>query len=292
MLLAALVLVLSTQRLAADENPSVHEVGQVKSKQLREISGLAASRLNPSTLWVHNDGGARMLVAVDVAGKPSALVSWPIEIADFEDVAIGPGPKDGIDYLYVGDIGDNDSKRRQIRVVRFAEPKISEARSGQVEVEGAEEFRLKYPDRPHNAEALIVDPIGRSLFIVTKEPQNARLYSCPFEKLEDKGLSNLEYLGTLDVRRISGGAISRDGNRIILRSEDQGWLWERGSGQGILAALKTRPRKIPVRTDNQGQNGEAVAFRPDGLGYYTVSEGKDQKICEFTLPAATVPPKR
>src|SRR5262245_30169899 len=182
-LLIAVAPIVSPPAFAAGDNKNVREFGPVKSKQLREISGLAASRLNASTLWLHNDGNARLLIAVDMSGKLTALVSWPVEIEDFEDVAIGTGPKSGTDYLYVGDIGDNDSKRKQIRVVRFAEPKLSEARNGQVEIEDAEDFRLQYPDRAHNAEALIVDPVGRALFIVTKEMQNAQLYTCPLDKL-------------------------------------------------------------------------------------------------------------
>ena len=220
-------------------------------KALREISGVAASRQNPDILWVHNDGkggDSRLVFAVSTSGKLAALVGFPIKVDDLEDIAIGPGPKTGADYLYLGDIGDNDERRGEIRVVRFAEPQVSEARGGQIEVEAAEEFRLTYPDGPHNAEALIVDPLNGDLFIVTKENRNARLFTCPASRLEDKVVAKLKFLRSLDIHRVSGGAIARDGSQIILRREDKGWLWNRGRNQSVAerAAIES-PRNPRAR---------------------------------------------
>jgi hypothetical protein len=270
--------------IAAEDATIVREVGQIKLKTLREISGIAASRQNSDILWVHNDGSARLVFAVKTTGKLAALVGFPVEIEDFEDIAIGPGPTAGADYLYIGDIGDNTAERQKIRVVRFAEPQVSKTRGGQIEVETAEEFGLTYPDGAHNAEALLVDPVSHDVFIVTKEKGDALVFGCRASRLKDRAVVPLELLLTLKIGRISGGDIGRDGSRIILRREDKGWLWKRGQNQSVAAALQTLPQEIPVRGRNQGQNGEAVAFSPDGNSYYTVSEGKQQIICEFQLP--------
>ena len=51
-----------------------------------------------------------------------AELRLPVRVLDVEEVTLGPGPEDGADYLYVGDIGDNDSRRFEITVVRFKEP--------------------------------------------------------------------------------------------------------------------------------------------------------------------------
>ncbi len=270
--------------IADEEPPSVHEVGQIKLKHLRELSGIAASKQNPGVLWVHNDGSSKMLFAVDTSGKPVALVNWPGEIEDFEDIAIGPGPKTGVDYLYIGDIGDNTERRREIRVVRFAEPQLSEASGGQITVEAAEIFRLVYPDGARNAEALMVDPQSGDLFIVTKEKRTARLFTVPASQLKDNAVQTLALVANLDIRNVSGGDISRDGSRIILRREDQGWLWSRAQNQSVAAALRATPQEVPVRGNRQGRNGEAVSFSPGGLNYFTASEGKQPIICEFPLP--------
>jgi hypothetical protein len=44
-------------------------------------------------------------------------------VRDCEDIAVGPGPVKGKSYVYDGDIGDNDSKRKYITVYRIEEKK-------------------------------------------------------------------------------------------------------------------------------------------------------------------------
>jgi hypothetical protein len=278
--------------IAAEDAEVVRELGNIEVKKLNEISGLAASRQNRDVVWVHNDGNSRLVFAVNTSGKLAALVSWPDEIEDFEDIAIGPGPKAGTDHLYLGDIGDNREQRREIRVVRFVEPQLLGDSVRQIEVEAAEVFRLVYPDGAHNAEALIVDPMSGDLYIVTKEKRNARLFVCPAGQLEDNASVTLELICRLEIDGVSGGDIAPDGSLIILRREAQGWLWNRGNGQSVAAALQRPPQLIPVRGSRQGPNGEAVSFSPDGHRYFTVSEGKQQVICAFQLPEIGADPSR
>ncbi len=263
-----------------------HELGKIKPTELREISGLAASRRNADVLWLHNDGDSGQLFAVSTSGKLVAQVRCRASIDDLEDIAIGPGPVKGVDYLYLGDIGDNDQRRREIRVLRFAEPDLSGKRGQQLDVAAVEEFRLTYPDGPHDAESLLVDPVTGDLLIVTKEEEQARVYSVAGEQLQDRAVAKLAAAGKLDVDEISAGAISLDGSRIILRREGRGWLWIRVEGEPVAAALARRPMEVPVRGKRQGPNGESISFGPHGDRYYTVSEGKKQAIYQFDLPAA------
>jgi len=79
--------------------------------------------------------------------------------------------------------------------------------------------------------------------------------------------------------------VSRDGTLMILRREDQGWLWTRSSNESWATALERDPEAVPVRGKKQGENGEAVAFHAVGTGYYTVSEGQKERIYAFDLPA-------
>src|SRR5262245_40329510 len=111
-----------------------HELGRIKPEQLREISGLAVSRLNPGILWLHNEGDSGHLVAVSTSGKLAAVLKCRAAIKDLEEIAIGPGPEKEVDYLYLGDVGDNDVKRREIQVVRFPEPNLAGQRGVQIEV--------------------------------------------------------------------------------------------------------------------------------------------------------------
>lgn len=269
-----------------------HELGKVKVDELREISDVAASRRHADVLWLHNDGDSGQLFAVSTSGKLVAHVRCRAAVRDLEDIAIGPGPEKGVDYLYLGDIGDNDSRRREIRVVRFAEPDVSGPRGQQIDVDHAEEFRLVYPDGPHDAEALFVDPATADVFIVTKEKKGARVYSVAGGQLREAAVAALTKVGELDVEEVSAGAISPDGRRILLRREGQGWLWNRAANESVGDALAKKPIKVPVLGKRQGPNGESISFSANGDGYYTVSEGKKQSIYKFDLPALAEPSNR
>jgi len=279
----ATVSVICVALLMGSAQAAERELGKVKSKALAEVSGMAASRVNKGLLWVSNDGDSGRVYAIRTDGKMIVELRLPVRVLDVEELALGPGSEDGADYLYVGDIGDNDSRRFEVTVVRFKEPMIG-SEGGEVKVEQAEQFRLAYPDGPHDAEAMFVDPESNSLFIVTKEPQGGRLYSVAINALKDRVRSELTLVGRVNADSVSGGAISPDGRRIVLRREEHGWLWNRRPGASVAEALQGVPQVVTVRGRRQGKNGEAVAFRGDSAAYYTLSEGKKQAISEFELP--------
>jgi hypothetical protein len=214
------------------------------------------------------------------------VVECPVAVEDVEDIAIGPGPTTGVDYLYLGDIGDNNASRREIQIVRFPEPNLADSSNAEMDEKSFERIRLEFPDGPHDCETLLVDPITGDLFVVTKEPSRARIYTAPAGELNDGAQVKLRPAGTLALAEISAGAVSPDGKRILLRQEADGWLWPRGANQSIAEAVAGQFVSVPVRGDRQGPNGEAVSFSADGTSYVTVSEGKKQAICEFPLPSA------
>jgi hypothetical protein len=258
------------------------ELGRVKVKSLEEASGIVASRRNADIIWVHTDGEAKRLYGVTTTGRVAAQVKIPEEVKDLEDIALGPGPEEGVDYLYLGDIGDNDGDRRDVRVFRFPEPVLQD--DPQPKVKQVEEFHLRYPDGPYDAEALMVDPVSGDLVIATKEQKGSRLFVAPSGSLRDGRAIELPLLARVDTDRVSAGDISSDGSRLALRREDRGWLWERLPGESLATALEREPLKIEVHGRRQGQNGESIAFTPDGSGYYTLSEGKNERLYLFKLP--------
>ncbi|HEX2474151.1 MAG TPA: hypothetical protein VHK01_05370 [Lacipirellulaceae bacterium] len=264
------------------------ETGRIRVRNLGEVSGLAVSRQNPDVIWLHNDGDEKQVFAVTTAGQLVARVRIDVPMTDVEDIAIGPGTEQGVDYLYVGDIGDNESSRQEIRVVRFAEPVLQAARNMKLDANGVEEFRLRYPDGPHDAEALLVDPTTGDVFIVVKEENRSRLYRVGADRLNTGAPIALELVGYLNVDDVSAGDISPDGDLIILRDEDRGWIWSRPGGTSVADSFKRAPRPVLVRAAGQAQNGEAVGFTPDGNSYYTVSEGDQEAIVIFPVPVGVV----
>src|SRR5690606_29311603 len=83
--------------------------GKVEYNEIKEASGLAASRRHSGMLWTHNDSGdeARIFLMTDNGKHAGEYFLEGVEALDVEDIAVGPGPVDGLSYIYLADFGDN-----------------------------------------------------------------------------------------------------------------------------------------------------------------------------------------
>ncbi|MBI4662011.1 MAG: hypothetical protein HY735_24580 [Verrucomicrobia bacterium] len=245
---------------------------------------MAASRRHPGVLWVHNDGSDERLFALNTNGQVVAAFKLQDKVADLEDIAIGPGPDPGVPYLYLGDIGDNETTRRSIRVYRFPEPELTPSISAKrVEpIARFETIKLRYPDGAHDAETLMVDPLSGEILIVTKEKRKARVYVAAENRLADKADIGLTLMNEVAFAEASAGDISPDGREIILRRENAAVVWSREPGETVAVALARRPKPARIIGPPREPNGESVAWSPDGKGYYTLSEGARQAIYFFS----------
>ena len=151
-------------------------------------------------LWAHNDSGdTARIFAIDLTGALRATVDVDVAKAiDWEDIAA-----DGT-TLYVADIGDNQRARTEIFVYRVTEPALTATSAD------AEKITLRYPDGAHDAEALMVDPVGKQLVVVTKEAAGtSHVYTTPLAApgpLQEQTTLSLG-IGQL----VTAGDIERDG---------------------------------------------------------------------------------
>ena len=152
-------------------------VGTIKSGDIHESSGLAASKCKDNVLWTHNDSDDGALIfAVNMAGEN--LGTWKVKNAeneDWEDIA-AHRDKTGQCYLYIGEIGDNKLKRGKQAIYRVQEPdiKAEDANSNSkkpLETEPAEIARFEYPDQLQNSETLMVHPGDRRCLRADKTRQ-------------------------------------------------------------------------------------------------------------------------
>src|SRR5437867_2159366 len=94
--------------------------GNIKSKDITESSGLAASRCQNNVLWTQNDSGDDAFIfAINVSGDN--LGTWRVPNAqniDWEDITAYKD-KSGKCYIYIGEIGDNKAKRNVHAVYRI-----------------------------------------------------------------------------------------------------------------------------------------------------------------------------
>lgn len=248
--------------------PTIH--AELPDLRIDESSGLAHSRAHPGVFWIHNDSGdsARFFAVDDLGHTLAAYHLDGVDPVDWEDMALGPGPDDG-PWIYLGDIGDNLEDRKQIAVHRLPEPDPRASGGGDLVLAGAEVIRFSYPDGPHDAETLLVDPQSGDLAIVTKGDKT-RIYRAA-APLTPAGLHVLEEVQPVVAPLIfaSGGDVSPAGDFVAIRSHDQALLWLRPAGGELGDAFAAAPCVLPLAVEVQG---EALAIARDGRGYFTLGE--------------------
>lgn len=245
--------------------------GRISFEPLKEASGLAASRKNPHVLWSHNDSGDLSRVyALDTNAKHlGTFLLKGVKARDWEDIAVGPGPVEGKHYLYVGDIGDNESKFDVKYIHRVLEPDIKMAEIGQdLALAGSETISFRYPDGRRDAETLMVDPRSRDIYIVSKWESNVRVYRAPYPQSTEQTIT-VEHVATLNLTNVVGGDISPSGQEIIIKTYGAIYYWRKSTNENCWRIFDKQPVSVPYIPEPQG---EAVCWRADALGYYTVSE--------------------
>jgi hypothetical protein len=244
-------------------------------KDLLEISGVAASRINTGILYIHNDSGnTNQVYLTDVTGADEGTLTLaPVANRDWEDIAVGPGPVAGKNYIYVADIGDNDSKYKSIFVYRFPEPDLTGKTLPFVStITVVDQIELKYPDGPRNAETLMVDPLTKDIYIASKESNLSKIYVARYPQSITTA-TTLTPVVELYFNKATGGDISADGTEILLRSNQLIWHWKLTAGTSVSTGLLTTPQIAPYA--NNEPQGEGIGFAADGSGYYTNTEIKD-----------------
>ena len=262
-------------------------IARLESPAIHESSGLAASLRRPGIYWTHNDSGSGpLLYAFDSAGRSHGR--WEVEGVrprDWEALSAGPGPS-----LYIGDIGDNERTREEIVVYRLPEPDAAARTTAAKRAEKPAALRLRYPDGPHNAEALLVHPKSGDLYIITKaqlgDPETA-VYKAAAPVPAGR-LTTLRKVHTLHLRRspllmllsggVTGADVSPDGRRVALVDYTRAYELALPQDQPFDEIWKQAPVELEF---GERKQGESIAYRRDGLALLGTSEGLPCPLIEM-----------
>lgn len=252
---------------------SIQVTGAIASSELVEASGLAVSRTTPDVLWSHNDSrGEPVLYAFDPQGTDLGTFTVPGAFSiDWEDMAAGPGPEGGGASLYVADLGDNFAIRDGlIYVWRVPDLDPNELDGSFPE---ATPIALQMPGGSYDAEAIFVDPIDPSLYVITKSRTEALVFRGPLTSGTEP--EEMELIATLFLdAEVSGADMSADGSTIAIRGYRSVWMWDRLPGSSIADTLRGEPCQAPSPDETQG---ESISFDAN-KNYYTISEGSGSPI--------------
>lgn len=244
----------------------------IKDEKIREASGLVASVKNPGMLWTHNDSGNDAdIFLIDGNGDIKCTVHLSgIKNRDWEDIAIGAEPEENKVYLYIGEIGDNNTAFEYKFLYRVEEPVIAKTVSDTT-LTKVDTIKFKLSDGARDTEALLVDPLTRDLFIFSKREQRVNLYKLTNPLSTTETMTAEKVLEKLPFALIVAADISEDGSEILAKNYDNIFYWKRLPGESIEEAIKRTPETLPYSPEPQG---ESIAFSRTGDGYYTISERK------------------
>ncbi len=240
--------------------------GEVENGDINEASGLAAGINNPNMLWTHNDSGDKArLFLLDEYGKFKAEFIFPtLKNRDWEDIASGPGPEEGKNYLYVGEIGDNRAVHKLKYIYRFEEPSLKDEKRT---IDNYDLISFEFPDGKRDAESLLVDPLTKDIYILSKREEKVGIYRATYPQSTTETIT-LEKLGVIPYFNSVAADISPDGQEILTKTYDAIYYWKR-DGQSIADLMLSKPEQVPYVIEPQG---ESIAWKKDGSGFFTLSE--------------------
>lgn len=264
-------------------------VGTIKSPEIKESSGLAASRCNQNVFWTHNDSGDEAFIyALDAKGEK--LGTWKVsgaENKDWEDMATVKNDA-GECFLYIGDIGNNKREKNELTIYRVREPQIlpenkSSSKKSPLSTEKSEAIKFVYPDTRHDAETLMIHPQTDDIYVLSKRTDGSSAIYKLKSGFDLTKTSRLEKLADFSVPAIpdgllTGGDISPDGKRVVICDYFNAYeIVLPKKAANFDEIWKEKPSVIEL---GKREQGEAICYSADGNSIFATSEKKNSPIIE------------
>jgi hypothetical protein len=270
----------------------------MRDPRLVEVSGIARGLRSPGVFYVQNDSGdSARFFAVDAhSGRVRAEYQVPgATNVDWEDIAVAPDAA-GVPSVWIGDIGDNNADRDEVRVYRVDEPRVAMDRYDvHAHTDRPDIWRLRYPGGAVNAESLALSPDGRGYIFTKRDSGDSVCYELPPHP-DAARVQLLSPVGTVRIRArtssfiprnlqqlATGAAISPQGTVLALRTYTDAYLWRVDRGD-VRQALQGVPHRLSLPLQPQG---EGIGF--DGDSLVIDSEGHSSQVLAVPLPPAFRP---
>ncbi len=224
---------------------------------LREISGIVASRKYANTMWaIEDSGNSPKVYALGLDGSLKATITLTgATNYDWEDIAIRSGPKG--DELVIGDIGDNAVKRSKVTFYVISEPDLSDHSVVPTVITAT------YTTGATNAEAMVATKDG--IWVISKTKGTPNVFALNLEK------KRLEPVQTFvnNPGLVTAADISPIGDYVAVRTYADLRITKIINGDLAKALSQSQYAKMVIEPQ-----GESVAFLRDGSGIVTISEGE------------------
>lgn len=231
------------------EMPHPHVLFRFADDDIGESSGLVD--LGSAMATVNDSGNEPVVYVVDRRGRTVGRTRYAEDVTDPEAMAPA-GPR----HVWVADIGDNAEDRDDVTVYR-----VPVGRGDRTVT--APSVRLRYPDMPHDAEALLV--VRGRFYVLTKAVTGSAVYAAP------RRGGTLHYVARLPGL-ITDAALLPDGRHALVRGYAD-------------AQVVTVPgfRPLPGFVLPAQPQGEGISVGPHGR-VRVGSEGTHAAVWQVPLP--------
>jgi hypothetical protein len=292
----ALACLLAAAPAAAVHWGQAQYAGLLADPELAEVSGLAASRLQPGRYWANNDGdngAALQLIETDGSRVASVVLEGATNV-DWEDIAsFRLGDKA---YVLVADTGDNGGLRETLKLFVVEEP--AKVRDGE-KLPVAWTIEFKWPDGARDCEAVAVDAARGEVLLVSKKRVPPELFRLPLQPRKDGGVQVAERIGTLsgitqpreeELRRnpvygryrsqVTGADLSPNGRVLAVLNYSRIYFFVRPEGRAWGQAELDHAGALDFPWLPQA---EAIAFSLDGLSLLIGGEQRPSPLLQFRV---------
>ena len=253
------------------------------SSDLQEVSGVERIP-NSDKFWMINDGGDHpRIYVVTATGEIENTLTIEGKNTDWEDLT-----KDKAGNLYIGDFGNNNNRRKDLKVYMVAANDLEkEKNSTPTTIEFSFPDQKKFPpkkkDRFFDVESFFHHNGYLYLFTKSRVKKNygvTNLYKIPAKagKHEAKFISTFNTCSDLNCW-ITSAAISPNGKKVVLLSHETIWQFTNFKGDDFLSGKMT---KIDLGHKSQK---EGICFKDNKTVYITDerSRGEGRNLYVFTL---------
>jgi hypothetical protein len=212
---------------------------------------------------VDDSGSDPVLYGVDArTGRTVSRTTYADSVTDTESLAPGSAGS-----IWVGDTGDNRGNRDDVQVYRVRP--LDGDHPG-------ERFRLRYPDGPHDAEALLVQPRTQRVFVVTKSPFGGTVFAAPRRLRGGSAVTTLRSFARVGGL-VTDGTFLPDGRHVLLRTYGDATVYTFPGFEEVGSA------RLPAQPQ-----GEGISVTPSRV--LVSSEGVHADVLQVRLPRSLTHP--
>jgi hypothetical protein len=265
-------------------------------KWLSESSGAAMSPTQPGVFYtIEDSGNDPKLTAADTTG--TVIGTWRLrgtKNQDWEAVATGMCGFDRAapTCVYIGDTGDNESKRAARAIYRIPERSL-DPKDNDVKPERLE---YSYPDWRHDVESMYVAQNG-DVVLITKRPltdggarlRAALVYVIPADAWTKNERATAQLVDSLPIvpgsaplRMVTDAAFSPDGKHLAVRTYAQAYIFATNAQTGrVDHSVKPAVCNIVPLGEPQG---EGITWANAKGRLLFTSEGRNAPVKIGTCP--------